>query len=746
MTVAKYRGLNYPQINVMEHFNWEHGVIAKTLWYNSLAELLDDARKTYETDRHNPFLMKWMKEVVERITAHLENNSNIVIFWDFDVDGISASSVLFRWLRYLGVPEEQIQVIIPNREIGYSIKKEYILEFINNPLNFTPDLIITVDCWIKSASDVEFITNHLWIEVVITDHHGVDPNAIPTAASAVVNPHLPGSQYPFKEISGSLVALKVIEWLSEHLYRKYNRDPFVNGELNAMAELRELAMLWTIADVMPIIDENRWLVKETLSRLEVSYNLGLRIFTNELLKQYNKSKDKVLTTDFIGWQIGPRINAAWRIWDPSTWLHMFINDNPDVLMSIFNILDSTNKNRQDILAEEKLLAIESERDNPNKWIVYIKNDIMDWIIWLVAGNLKEEYYKPTVVIGWEAIHLDIVYNWQFTNDQEVALYSFLFSLKEYLKYKYETEQFYWYSIKDWNKILFSINERALNTIEDEFKYAFSNVEEILFQGIDAFISDKYFYSGKDIKNKYSKEEFKKEMAKIYPKLSEDYLLDVLSVLKEIDFNNINFVYTNVLKWSCRSIDWFHITEALETIDKEYESQVGEKLLLWYGWHPLAAWFWIKAEKVADFKALFEDIANRNITDEMLEKKLNVNIEIDNLWLIDKRLIDEINSMGPFGNKNEYPKVLVKWRPVEVLILKNPKHAKLFLEDDNWNKLPVLFFRYKDNPDIELFLTEIINWNPQFTNKKIGIVWNLDLNEWEGVFTPQLIPIDIVLNV
>lgn len=742
----QYKGLSFPKINVNTLFTWDFNIIAWTLWYNSISDLLTEQGKTYNLDKHNPFQMKDMDILVERIYSHIKNDSEILVFWDFDVDWISAASVLIKWLNYLW--SDKVRVLIPNREIWYSIKREYILEYINNPTNNTPDLIITVDCGIKSSGDIDFIVNQLWIEVLVTDHHGVDENVLPLSASAIVNPHRNGGSYPFTAISGSLVALKVMEALEEYIIQTTNNPAFVTWpQWNpnfVMSELQELAMLWTVADVMPINDENRWLVKDTIPRLLTSSNIGLMVFTNELRRQYTERSD--LNTDFIGWQIGPRINASWRIWNPYSWLKMFMEKNVDVLRTQFWILNSVNKDRQEILKNDYLIAKESEENNPNKWIVYIEENLLDWIIWLIAWRLKEEYYKPTVAIWWRSISVDLIYPKWFTHEEEMWIYSFLFWLKEYLTNKYQTELFYWASIQNWNRIIFSVAEQFIDKIEEEFKYAFNNASSIIIDGSDEYMNTYISRIPSEDMDPYTPEQLKEEMYKAYPKLKVEYLKEVAWTLNNVNPSLFEFEYNTVLKWSCRSVEWFNITEALEYLNNEYKnSHNWEPLLLWFGWHPLAAWFWILEWKVEEFKYLFEELANNSINNEILKKELKVNMEVEDLSLINIDLVNNITSMWPYGNKNEYPRVLVKGKPIYAELLSNRwTTVKMFIEDDRWNQLELIYFRYKDNKDIEEFCNAVIWKDTSILNTKFWFVGSLDKNTYKWITKIQLKPIDLII--
>lgn len=747
-----YSWIKYPKINVGYEFDWDFNVLAKTLWYNSMADLTMDWMKTYELNKHDPFLMVDMDKLVQIVSEHIKNKSNILIFWDFDVDGITASATLYKGLIYLGVEPWNIDILLPNREVWYSIKREYILEYINNPNNNYPNLIITVDCWIKSSSDVDYIVNQLWIEVVITDHHWVDELHLPLSASAIVNPHREWWSYPFQEISGSLVALKVVEALETYLINTRNQW-FITGPNNNInlvnSELRTIAMLWTVADVMPILNENKWLVKETLPTLQTSPNMWLRVMVNMLRKKFedttNEENNTVLTTEFIGWQVAPRINAVWRIWNPYNWLKMFLYDDKRVIENLFENLDSVNKRRQEITREEYLIASDVNKTNNQKWLVYVKDDLEDWIIWLIAWRLKEEYYKPTVVIGGQSIVCDIVTKRPFTFDEEQWIYTFINIFKNYLEKKYNNTMIYWVSIRNSNTIMFSTSEIFLQYIEKDLVEAFNNVEYIYNEWINALMEWIIRTIPQSQRQEYTDVQIKEILISENERFSKQYAKDLAKTLSNINTKDFSIHYQKVLKWSCRSIPWFHITEALENIDNEYKKINWENLLLWFWGHPMAAWFWIKEENVEIFKKYFEEYANQYVSDELLQKELNVNIEVNDISLLTPKLAQQIGNMWPFWAGNEFPNVLVKWKPIYwEIIWKTRNTFKLQIEDNRWNRLDILFFRFKDEPSIEEFCNLIVNQDKEVLNREYWFVWVLNNNNFRWNIQLQLIFMDLVI--
>lgn len=426
MTKKTYTWILYQEVETDYNFTNNLEKLAIKKWYKSVKDAKDDTIKNYSTYKHNPFLMEDMDKLIDRLVYHIKNKNNILVFWDYDVDGISASAVILKWLTYMWVKQENLQVIIPNRNIWYSIKKEYIIEHLKNN-GKKPDVILTVDCGIRNVEDVKYIVEELWIEVLVSDHHWVDDDNLPLSAKAIVNPHRRNSKYPFQEISWSLVALKVIEALNTKLpfIDWYNKNPN-----NALTELEELALLGTIADVMPIFNENKWLAKTVLPRLSQSKNLWLLVFTNELKKNLQESaEDADYNTDFIWWAVWPRINAAWRIDNPYIPLQLLLTNDVSQAKILYTALNETNIQRQEIVQTDYEIARKEYIWKKNiNWIVYVNKETKDGIIWLIAWKLKEDFNVPTIVL-W-AINNGI-YKWSCRSINGFNIYEILNEMNNY---------------------------------------------------------------------------------------------------------------------------------------------------------------------------------------------------------------------------------------------------------------------------------------------------------------------------
>ena len=325
----------------------------------------------------DPFLMKDMKKSTERIKKAIENKERIYIYGDYDVDGVSSTSILYLYFKSIGFP---VKYYIPNRlEEGYGINEDAIKKIHDDGC----DLIITVDCGITSVKEVE-LANELGIDVIITDHHECQ-SEIPDAY-AIVNPKQEDCNYPFDMLCGCVVAFKMIQALTDEEEFK-----------TSMFDYLEIVTLATICDIVPLIDENRIIVKNGLKLMKEGKNLGLR----ELIKVCGIETNKI-GSSHIGFSIGPRINASGRLGYSYLGVQLFTTDNEDEAKEIANILEGKNIERQMIESKmykeaEEILSSD-ERFKDDKVLVIAKEGWQHGIIGIVASKLTEKYYKPTILL------------------------------------------------------------------------------------------------------------------------------------------------------------------------------------------------------------------------------------------------------------------------------------------------------------------------------------------------------------
>lgn len=325
-------------------------------------------------DFHDPFLMKDMERAVERIGRAIEKSERIMIFGDYDVDGITATAILMRCLRKLGA---NVSYRLPHRiEDGYGLREKFIHEFARLGVK----IAITVDNGISCFQEVE-IANAAGIDVIITDHHTI-PEKIPNAF-AILHPKLPNSGYPFAELTGAGVALKLAQALFSRRMKSSNEE---------IKKLLDLACMGTIGDLGPLIGENRYIVKEGLSVLEHTRWPGL-----SRLKQSAGVHGKIDTWT-VGFLLGPRLNAAGRISHPSHALRLLLHDAEYSGMLAQN-LERLNKKRQLLMEELMEIADEmAQKQCSDSAIIISHPDFHGGVIGLLASKLVEKYFRPAIVM------------------------------------------------------------------------------------------------------------------------------------------------------------------------------------------------------------------------------------------------------------------------------------------------------------------------------------------------------------
>jgi single-stranded-DNA-specific exonuclease len=331
-------------------------------------------------DGPSPFLFKDMARCLERIEKAIENREKILIFGDYDADGLLSLVMLYRALSQMGAC---VDYYIPDRlKEGYGVKTSHL------PLiqQKGARLVITVDCGIKANEFVQ-LAKEAGIDVIITDHH--QPGERIPQALAILNPHLPDSGYPFPHLTGVGVAFKLIQAL---LSRK-NRESLI-------PYYTKLVAIGTITDIAPLVGENRWLVRHGLKTLAESRNYGLK----QLLEVSGLQGERLTEWD-IGFRLGPRINAAGRMASAELAVRLFLTESEEEASSLSQKLNQLNYLRQQ--AEEKILhqvlAKINNRSWPLKYRVFITG-CEEWsrgIIGIVATRLKEQFNRPVILFAYE---------------------------------------------------------------------------------------------------------------------------------------------------------------------------------------------------------------------------------------------------------------------------------------------------------------------------------------------------------
>lgn len=324
---------------------------------------------------HDPYQLAGMKEAVERIQKALENQEKMWIYGDYDADGVSSTSLLVHLFRQLNA---NFDYYIPHRaNEGYGLN--------NGAIDLAKEqgvtLIVTVDTGISAVEQVAY-AKELGIDVVVTDHH--EPPEVLPEAYTLVNPKLPYCPYPFKGLAGVGVALKLAHALL--------------GEVPH--HLIELAAIGTIADLMPLMGENRIIVREALTRMQHSAYPGIRA-----LMAVGNIEPSSITSTNVAFSMAPRINASGRLEHAGIAVELLTTDDDHTAMELAGELDRLNKERQKIVeamvkeAEQQLTEkIEQLGEIPE--VIVLSNP--SWnvgVIGIVASKIVERYYRPTFILG-----------------------------------------------------------------------------------------------------------------------------------------------------------------------------------------------------------------------------------------------------------------------------------------------------------------------------------------------------------
>ena len=329
-------------------------------------------------DFYDPFLLPNMEIAVPRIINAIENKEKIVIYGDYDVDGITSISVLKKFLEDRGL---EVSEHIPNRlDEGYGLNKEAIDEINKSGCK----LMITVDCGISGLEEVEY-ANSLGIETIITDHH--EPLDEFPKAIAVIDAKIKTNKYPFNQLAGVGVVFKLIQAISiklgldEKEYLKY----------------LDLVCIGTISDIVPLVDENRVIAKLGLKLVEVTRNIGLRTLLDSI--GYKK-----INSMSVSFGIAPRINACGRMGHADEALKLFLTNDKTEAIRLTQKLNDYNKERQDIeknIFEEALNKINEENIEEKSAIVLGGDNWHHGVIGIVASKITDMYFKPSILICFE---------------------------------------------------------------------------------------------------------------------------------------------------------------------------------------------------------------------------------------------------------------------------------------------------------------------------------------------------------
>ena len=328
-------------------------------------------RKTYD-----PLLLPDMEAGADLILNEVGKGSRIMIYGDYDADGITATSLMFSVLSHLmSGRKEDLSYYIPSRfEEGYGLNRDAVKNIFDQGYDF----IITVDCGSVSEDEVRY-AEELGMRVLVTDHHTITDKM---AGCLLINPKKPGSQYPFKELCGCGVAFK----LAQVIQRKAGLPKSI------LTEVLDLVAIGTIGDIMPLIDENRTLVKYGLKVINQGTRPGLR----KLIREAGLTVGSI-SSENVGFVIVPHLNASGRIEDASRAVELMLAEENDPELDSL-VADLIYKNRERKRLQQETYKRCLEIAEPEDFMLIRCDDAHEGIAGIVAGKIKDNFYRPAVIV------------------------------------------------------------------------------------------------------------------------------------------------------------------------------------------------------------------------------------------------------------------------------------------------------------------------------------------------------------
>ncbi len=320
---------------------------------------------------YDPFLLNDMHKVVDRIKRAIDTKERIVILGDYDTDGISATAIMYKYFQSVGI---QVDTFLPNRIAdGYGLSKEAI-----DKLNaqFSPNLIITVDCGISAYNEIEYAKG-LGIEIIVTDHHDV-PDILPD--TLIINPKLPNQKYPFKDLCGAGVALKVVQALTD---------------IESSMQYLTIASLATVADIVPLINENRIITYFGIKQQKENMPQGIQ----KLIKKLRI--ETPLTSTDISFKLAPKINATGRMGDPNIAFKLYISNDPkEINKNIEELLELNDRRVSETNnIVEQSVAMLQDVNTSKLGVIVVKNDSWEsGVLGIICSKLVDLYNKPACVL------------------------------------------------------------------------------------------------------------------------------------------------------------------------------------------------------------------------------------------------------------------------------------------------------------------------------------------------------------
>ncbi|WP_339147017.1 MULTISPECIES: single-stranded-DNA-specific exonuclease RecJ [unclassified Sutcliffiella] len=347
-----------------------------SLLVNRGLDTIDAAKEflyTDDQDFHDPFLMEDMDKLVQRVNQAMEDSEKILVFGDYDADGVSSTTVMVTALREIGA---LVDFYIPNRFTeGYGPNENAFRQAKENGYS----VIITVDTGISALHEAK-IAKELNIDLIITDHH--EPGPVLPDAYAIIHPKKETCTYPFDDLAGVGVAYKVAHAL-------LGKNP---------EHLLEVAAIGTIADLVPLVGENRLLASKGIKKMKQTTRVGLKALLQKCGVELH-----TITEETVGFSIGPRINAVGRLDNADPAVHLLMTDDVEEAKMLAEEMETYNKERQQIvtqITEEAIKQVEEKYPpQENSFIIVEGNNWNAGVIGIVASRLVDRFYRPTIVLS-----------------------------------------------------------------------------------------------------------------------------------------------------------------------------------------------------------------------------------------------------------------------------------------------------------------------------------------------------------
>ncbi len=354
--------------------------IAKVLVYRGITDY-DRAKDYFRpslTQLHDPFLLDGMEMAVDRIRKALDNGEHMFVFGDYDVDGTNGAAMLYLFLRGRG---GNVEYYVPDRLTeGYGISRQGI----DRAIELGVTVFLAIDCGITAVDQIEY-ANESGLDVIICDHHEAGPT-LPKAL-AVLDPIKPGDTYPFKSLSGCGVGFKLIQGLARSI-----------GDDSLVTPFLDFVTLASTADIVPLIGENRVLVKIGLQSINTAPRPGIKALIESAgLKPGN------ITTGQIVFALAPRINAVGRLGDATRAVRLLTCEDPEEARALAQVLEEENRNRrridEDTFADAQQLVEECLDLDADPAIVLHQEHWHPGVVGIVASRMVERYYKPSIMMA-----------------------------------------------------------------------------------------------------------------------------------------------------------------------------------------------------------------------------------------------------------------------------------------------------------------------------------------------------------